>query len=53
VVVDLTNPDVPLGPHDKLPRDTIFLERTKFIWKAVCYERIKVKNYGAEKRERA
>src|SRR6185503_5366356 len=33
--VDLTNPDVILGPNDKLPRDTIFLECTKFIWKAV------------------
>ena len=50
LAIDLTNPDVPLGPHDKLPRDTIFLERTKFIWKAVCYERIKVKNYGAVRR---
>jgi glycogen debranching enzyme len=46
LAVDLSNPDVVLGPHDKLPRDTIYLERTKFIWKAVCYERIKVKNYG-------
>src|SRR4051812_5439404 len=43
--VSLTNPDVPLGEHDRLPRDTIFLERTKFVWKAVCYERINVKNY--------
>ena len=51
LAVDLTNPDVPLGPHDKLPRDTIFLERIKFIWKAVCYERIKVKNYGAVRRD--
>ena len=50
LAVDLTNPDMPLGQHDKLPRDTIFLERTKFIWKAVCYERIKVKNYGAVRR---
>ena len=43
--VDLTNPDVQLGEYDKLPRDTIFLERTKFLWRAVCYERISVKNY--------
>ena len=47
LAVDLTNPDIQLGEHDKLPRDTIFLERTKFLWKAVCYERIKIKNYGA------
>src|SRR5215218_2120629 len=43
--VDLTNPDVQLGEYDKLPRDTIFLERTKFLWRAVCYERISIKNY--------
>jgi glycogen debranching enzyme len=48
--VDLTNPDVPVGEHDKLPRDTIFLERTKFIWKAVCYERINIKNYDRLRR---
>ena len=48
--VDLTNPDVSLGEHDKLLRDTIFLERTKFIWKAVCYERINIKNYDRLRR---
>ena len=31
--VDLTNPDVAFGEHDKLPRDTIFVERTKFLRK--------------------
>jgi glycogen debranching enzyme len=48
--VSLTNPDVPLGEHDRLPRDTIFLERTKFIWNAVCYERINIKNYDRARR---
>src|SRR3954465_12087149 len=48
--VDLTNPDVVLAEHDQLPRDTIFLERTKFLWKAVCYERIKIKNYDRVRR---
>jgi glycogen debranching enzyme len=47
--VDLTNPDVPLG-LDRLPRDSIFLGRTKFIWKAVCYERIVIKNYDRIRR---
>ena len=46
LAVDLTNPDIPLGENDKLTRDTIFLERMKFLWKAVCYERVKVRNYG-------
>jgi glycogen debranching enzyme len=43
--VELTNPDVRLG-EDKLPRDTIFLHRTKFLWQAVCYERISIRNYA-------
>ena len=50
LAVDLTNPDIPLGEHDKLPRDTIFLERMKFLWKAVCYERVSVRNYGSATR---
>src|SRR5215218_1918579 len=48
--VSLTTPDLPLGEHHKLPRDTIFLERTKFLWKGVCYERINIKNYDRERR---
>ena len=45
--VELTNPDIKLGSDGKLPRDTIFLDRTKFLWKTVCYERLRIKNYGA------
>jgi glycogen debranching enzyme len=45
LTVDLTNPDLPIPGDQKLPRDTIFVERTKFIWKAVCYERIRIKNF--------
>src|SRR5215207_4474642 len=48
--VDLTNPDVAIGVDDKLPRDTIFLERTKFLWKGVCYERVNIKNYDRVRR---
>src|SRR5215203_6794913 len=47
--VDLTNPDLPLGV-DRLPRDSIFLGRTKFLWKAVCYERIAIKSYDRARR---
>src|SRR6185437_12030017 len=31
LTVELTNPDVRLGEHEKLSRDTIFMERTKFL----------------------
>lgn len=49
--VDLTNPDVPLGETRKLPRDTVFFERTKFLWNAVCYERVSIKNYDRARRQ--
>jgi glycogen debranching enzyme len=42
--VDLTNSDVSSGGRT-LPRDTIAIGRTKFLWNAVCYERINLKNY--------
>jgi len=48
--VELTNPDVRLDEGEKLSRDTIFLGRTKFLWKAVCYERISVRNYTSVQR---
>jgi glycogen debranching enzyme len=47
LTVDLTNPDLQQGRAGKLPRDTIAIERTRFLWKAVCYERLGLKNFGA------
>ena len=44
--VELTNPDLRIGEL-RLPRDTIFLHRTKFLWRAVCYERINIRNFGS------
>ena len=43
--VELTNPDVHIG-GEHLPRDTIFMHRTKFLWRGVCHERISIKNYS-------
>ena len=48
--VDLTNPDILLGDGDKLLRDTIFLQRTKFLFNAVCYERVNIKNFAPVQR---
>jgi glycogen debranching enzyme len=42
--VDLTNPEIGHGP-EALPRETIFFERTKFLHKGVCYERLSVRNF--------
>ncbi len=50
LTVELTNPDVQLGENDKLERDTIFIHRTKFLWRSMCYERINIKNFGALRR---
>ena len=44
--VTLTNPDVHIDGVISLPRDTIAIERTKFLWQAVCYERIGFRNYA-------
>ncbi|HET6375212.1 MAG TPA: glycogen debranching N-terminal domain-containing protein, partial [Methylocella sp.] len=44
--VNLTNPDVHKDGAIALPRDLIAIERTKFLWEAVCYERIGFRNYA-------
>ena len=30
-----------------IPRGTLHVLRTKFLWQGVCYERFEVVNYGA------
>jgi glycogen debranching enzyme len=44
--VNLTNPDVHGDGIISLPRDTIAIERTKFLRQAVCYERIGFRNHA-------
>jgi glycogen debranching enzyme len=44
--VDLSNPDSFQENTGKLPRDTVFLHRTKFLWEGACYERVSLRNYG-------
>jgi glycogen debranching enzyme len=46
LAVDLTNPDVTAGEHVTIPRGTLHIFRSKFLWRAVCYERFKIKNHG-------
>ncbi|ETR76371.1 amylo-alpha-1,6-glucosidase [Afipia sp. P52-10] len=50
LTVELTNPDVEFDDRDRLPRDTIFFHRTKFLWQTSCYERINIRNYGRARR---
>lgn len=47
-VVDLTNPDIPIGPDNEFPRDILHVFRSKFLWEAACYERLRLTNHGLE-----
>ncbi|MEJ0092668.1 MAG: amylo-alpha-1,6-glucosidase [Methylocella sp.] len=49
--VDLANPDVHVHGAISLPRDIISIERTKFLWQAVCYERIGFCNYADSEKQ--
>jgi glycogen debranching enzyme len=44
--VDLTNPDFFIDGRLDLPRDTIHLVRSKFLWNDACYERLGIRNFG-------
>jgi glycogen debranching enzyme len=45
LAVDLTNPDVTDGGKVVVPRGTVHIARTTFLWKGVCYERLRLRNY--------
>lgn len=49
VRVDLTNADMMLDKQRSVPRGTLHLCRTRFLWQGTCYERIRIHNYGVEK----
>ncbi|HET7130932.1 MAG TPA: glycogen debranching N-terminal domain-containing protein, partial [Gammaproteobacteria bacterium] len=44
--VDLTNPDLARGDKIELPKDTVHIGRTKFLWNAACYEVLTARNFG-------
>jgi len=46
--IDLTNADMMLDAQRPVPRGTLHLCRTRFLWQGTCYERIRVHNYGVE-----
>jgi glycogen debranching enzyme len=43
--IEMTNPDFRLSGA-KVPKDTIFMHRTAFLWDATCYQRISVRSYA-------
>ena len=44
---DLANVDLSRNGSVVIPRDTLHVLRTKFLWQGVCYEQFEVVNYGA------
>ncbi len=47
LTADLTNPDFYADGLLVLPRDTLHLVRTRFIWQAAAWERLAVRNFDA------
>ena len=46
LIVDLTNPDFTEAPIGPLPRDTIHVFSTAFLWEGACYTRFRLHNYS-------
>src|SRR5437868_1062008 len=46
LAVDLTNPDVSEAGGGGVRRGTVHIARLKFLWAGVCYECLRIKNYG-------
>ncbi|MGE5488405.1 MAG: glycogen debranching N-terminal domain-containing protein [bacterium] len=46
LTVDLMNPDITRDSEVILPRGTLHLLRSKFLWSGVCYESVRFRNYG-------
>ena len=45
-MADLTNPDMYLDNHLVLPKDTLHIVRTLFLWHDVAYQRLAIRNHG-------
>jgi glycogen debranching enzyme len=43
---DLTNIDILADDEVKIPRGTLHLHRSKFLWNGLCYEKFRIANYG-------
>ena len=50
LTVDLSNPDIYQNGAVVLPRETLHVRRSKFLWQGACYERIAIHNFDAHPR---
>ena len=48
LAVDLTNPDYRRGDGLVVARGSLHLSRERLLWGGVCYERLRLANYGGE-----
>jgi glycogen debranching enzyme len=46
LTVDLTNPDIYFDRKLVLPKDTVHILRTIFLWRGTCYQRLGIQNHG-------
>jgi glycogen debranching enzyme len=46
LTVDLTNPDMYFDDHLVLPKDTLHVVRTIFLWHDTFYQRLAIQNHG-------
>ena len=46
LTVDLTNPDMYFDDHLVLPKDTLHVVRTIFLWHDTAYQRLAIHNHG-------
>jgi glycogen debranching enzyme len=46
LTVDLTNPDMYVDDHLSLPKDTLHVVRTMFLWADTAYQRLAIRNHG-------
>ena len=51
LTVDLSNPDIYQGGAIVLPRETLHVRRSKFLWQGACHERIAIHNFDAQPAE--
>ncbi|MGE0211792.1 MAG: glycogen debranching N-terminal domain-containing protein [Parvibaculaceae bacterium] len=50
LTVDLANPDIRPDRPDGFARDIIAIDRTKFLWESVCYDRVGLRNFDQHAR---
>ncbi|MCI0464359.1 MAG: hypothetical protein L0Z62_46080, partial [Gemmataceae bacterium] len=48
LAIALTNPDLLRDGQARLPLGTLHLALKKFLWRGVCYQRLRVKNHALE-----